>query len=227
MSEAVDSRSEEEVSALRARLGIAQDHRDGDLPRRWATVIWPTRPAFPRPPYHAWPPRLVGAGYLRQSRRQRALQPGAGACWTWATLPAPFRSPHLARPHLTALAEFAGASVHIGVRDELDMLIIDSLRPRSALITSRIDVGSRMAIATSAAGRAYLAALPGPERARSFSMQIRLASGENWAAVEPRSWRASRSTPGWAICTSFGEWHPHIHALGFSLRGPARRALCA
>jgi DNA-binding IclR family transcriptional regulator len=55
-------------------------------------------------------------------------------------------------------------SVHLAVRDELDMLVIDSLRPRSVVISSRIDVGTRMAIATSAAGRAYLAALPGPSR---------------------------------------------------------------
>ena len=89
----------------------------------------------------------------------------------------------VARPHLTELAEFAAASVHMGVRDELDMLIIDSIRPRTALITSRIDVGSRMTIATSAAGRSYLAALP-PAEQRELLDQIKLASGENWPALD-------------------------------------------
>ena len=124
-----------------------------------------------------------------------------------------------ARLHLAELAEAAGANVHLGVRDGLDILLIDTLRPQSALILSRMDVGSRMAIATSAAGRAYLSALPAPERAL-LQEEIRAASGAEWPAVQERLDAALAEVAERGYCSSFGEWHPDIHALGFPLHGP-------
>jgi DNA-binding IclR family transcriptional regulator len=162
---------------------------------------------------------LVASGYLRQAPDSERFSLGPALLDMSNRYLRHFDLRAIARPHLTALSEFAGASVHLGVRDGLDMLIIDSLRPRSALITSRIDVGSRMTIATSAAGRAYLAALPLAEQ-RELLDQIRLANGENWAALQPRIMAGLEDHARLGYCTSFGEWHPHIHALGFSLRGP-------
>lgn len=52
----------------------------------------------------------------------------------------------------------------MGLRDSLDILLIATIKPRSAQILSRMDIGSRMSIATSAAGRAYLASLAADER---------------------------------------------------------------
>ncbi|HYF40938.1 MAG TPA: IclR family transcriptional regulator C-terminal domain-containing protein, partial [Ramlibacter sp.] len=121
--------------------------------------------------------------------------------------------------HLAELAELAGANVHLGVRDGLDVLLIDTLRPRSALILSRMDVGSRMSIATSAAGRAYLAALQLDQRA-ALREEIQAAAGNDWPQVRDRLDSAMEEYGRTGFCTSFGEWHPDIHALGFSLRGP-------
>ena len=162
---------------------------------------------------------LVGAGYLRQSEDSERFSLGPALLDMSSRYLRHFDLRTVARPHLSALAEFSAASVHLGVRDELDMLIIDSLRPRSALISSRIEVGSRMTIATSAAGRAYLASLPDAEQAELLS-QIKLESGENWAVLEPRLMAGLEEYAREGYVGSFGEWHPHIHALGFALRGP-------
>ena len=149
---------------------------------------------------------LVAAGYLKQSQDSDRFSLGPALLDMSSRYLRHFDLRTVARPHLSELSEFAGASVHMGVRDELDMLIIDSLRPRSALISSRIEVGSRMTIATSAAGRAYLGALPAAEQAEVLE-QIRLMAGlDEYARL--------------GYCSSFGEWHPHIHALGFALKGP-------
>ena len=123
-----------------------------------------------------------------------------------------------ARLHLAQLADLAGANVNLGVRDGLDILLIDTLKPRSALILSRMDVGSRMAIATSAAGRAYMACLPNEERA-ALVAEMRAVSADP-AALEARLDETVREYARLGFCTSFGEWHPDIHALGFTLRGP-------
>ena len=162
---------------------------------------------------------LVAAGYLKQSQDSDRFSLGPALLDMSSRYLRHFDLRTVARPHLAELSEFAGASVHMGVRDELDMLIIDSLRPRSALISSRIEVGSRMTIATSAAGRAYLGALPAAERAEVLE-QIRLESGENWPSIEPRLMAGLDEYARLGYCSSFGEWHPHIHALGFALKGP-------
>jgi DNA-binding IclR family transcriptional regulator len=162
---------------------------------------------------------LVTAGYLRQAADTERFSLGPACLDLSVRYLRHFDLRAVLRPHLTALSDFAGASVHMGVRDDLDVLVIDSIRPRSVLITSRIDVGSRMTIATSAAGRAYLASLEAAEQSDVLD-RIRLASGEGWAALEPRVLTGIEEFKRLGYCSSFGEWHPHINALGFSVRGP-------
>lgn len=162
---------------------------------------------------------LVGAGYLRQALDSERFSLGPALLDLSNRYLRHFDLRAAVRPHLIALSEFAGASVHMGVRDDLDILVIDSLRSRSALITSRIEIGSRMTIATSAAGRAYLASLPVDEQAQMLE-RIRVASGESWVTLEPRLLAGIEEHARLGYCTSFGEWHPHIHALGFSVCGP-------
>lgn len=162
---------------------------------------------------------LVGAGYLRQSDASERFSLGPALLDMSSRYLRDFDLRTVARPHLSELSEYSGTSVHLGVRDELDMLVIDSLRPRSAVISSRIEVGTRMAIVTSAGGRAYLAALPSAEQALLLD-EIRRESGENWPAMEPRLMAGLEEYAREGYCSSFGEWHPHIHALGFSLEGP-------
>lgn len=162
---------------------------------------------------------LVSAGYLRQSQDSERFSLGPALLDMSSRYLRHFDLRTVARPHLAALSEAAGVSVHLGVRDELDMLVIDSLRPRSVVISSRIEVGTRMTIATSAAGRAYLAALPEAEQSELLA-QIRAESGESWGAIEPGLVSSLDEYGSLGYCGSFGEWNPHIHAIGFALEGP-------
>lgn len=206
-----------EVSALARGLAVLK--AVGEAPGPLSNRELADATGIPKPTVSRLAATLVASGYLRQAPDTERFSLGPALLDMSNRYLRHFDLRGVARPHLAALAEFAGASVHTGVRDELDMLIIDSLRPRTALITSRIDVGSRMTIATSAAGRAYLAALPAAEQ-RELLDQIRLASGENWGVLESRIMAGLEDHARLGYCSSFGEWHPHIHALGFSLRGP-------
>ena len=64
-----------------------------------------------------------------------------------------------ARPFLIELADRTTLSVHLAVRDRLDMVVIDTIRPRSAVLVSRLEVGSRIADA------GFRAVPPGPPAA--------------------------------------------------------------
>lgn len=125
-----------------------------------------------------------------------------------------------ARPFLLELADKTMLSVHLAVRDRLDMVVIDTVRPRSAVLVSRLDVGARIDMARTAVGRAYLAALTEPER-KSLLQSLQVASGDDWPSVndglKPGLEEALRV--GFAIST--GEWQKGLNAVASGFVGPS------
>ena len=162
---------------------------------------------------------LQGSGFLTQSPSSERFSLGPGVLDLGNAFLRHFDFRLHARPQLAELAEAAGANVHLAVRDGLDVLLIDTLRPKTALVLSRMDVGSRMAIATSAAGRAYLAASPDAERSELLQ-ELRTQAGKGATKVMKAIDAALAEYARHGFCSSFGEWHPEIHALGFALHGP-------
>src|SRR5690606_83507 len=86
-----------------------------------------------------------------------------------------------ARPAMQQLSDFSGAMVSLAVRDRLSMLYIESCRSAAALTLS-VDVGSRLPLATSAIGRAWLVEAPALERERILD-DIRASDPGNWDAI--------------------------------------------
>ncbi|MDB5752153.1 MAG: IclR family transcriptional regulator [Ramlibacter sp.] len=210
-----DSTTRDEVSALGRGLALLRVLADAGVPLSNKELA--DRCGIPKATVSRLTATLQSAGFLRLSADERfALGPANLLLGSAFLRSYDFRQE--ARLHLAELAEAAGANVHLGVREGLDILLIDTLRPRSAMIVSRMDVGARMAIATSAVGRAYYASLP-PDRQAALQEDIRAASGEQWSQVQARLEAALQEHALHGFCSSFGEWHPEIHAVGFSLRG--------
>lgn len=206
----------DEVSALARGLALLRAVSDAGEPMSNRELA--ERAGIPKATVSRLTATLQSAGFLRAMAGERyALGPAALHLGNAYLRSFDFRQQ--ARLHLAGLAEAAGANVHLGVRDGLDILLIDTLRPKSALILSRMDIGSRMAIASSAAGRAYLAALPAAERS-ALLLEIQSASGPAWPAVQQGLEAALAEYARAGYCSSFGEWHPDIHALGFVMHGP-------
>lgn len=208
--------AKDEVSALARGLALLRAVSDATEPLSNRELA--DRAGIPKATVSRLTATLQSAGFLRAMAGERyALGPSALHLGNAYLRSFDFRQQ--ARLHLAGLAEAAGANVHLGVRDGLDILLIDTLRPKSALILSRMDIGSRMSIATSAAGRAYLAALP-PDQRTALLADIQAASGHAWPAVQQRLAEALAEYARAGYCSSFGEWHPDIHALGFVMHGP-------
>ncbi|CAB3699365.1 IclR family transcriptional regulator [Paraburkholderia phenoliruptrix] len=125
-----------------------------------------------------------------------------------------------ARPFLIELAERTRLSVHLAVRDRLDMVVIDVIRPRSAVLVSRLEVGARMSLCRTAIGRAYLAALDEADRARLLT-GLQAAEGDDWGHVGGRLEAALQETieRGFAIAT--GEWYDGLNAIALGFTGPS------
>lgn len=125
-----------------------------------------------------------------------------------------------ARPFLIELAERTALSVHLATRDRLDMVVIETVRPRTAILVSRLEIGARMDLARTAAGRAYLAVLAQPER-EALMAGLQLVNGDDWPHVHARLERALAEvqTDGFALAA--GEWYQGLNAIAAGFVGPS------
>lgn len=163
--------------------------------------------------------RLLQAGLLRQVHRSESFALGPGvlelsrAFLDKIDIRAEFR--RITPP----LVEEIGGAAHIGLRDRFDMVLLDTVQPRAATLVTRLRPGSRMSLATSAMGRAYLCALP--EEEKQSLCQTLIRHGQISAqALSQQLARAAQELESTGFCTSLGEWDPDIHAVATYLQAP-------
>ena len=77
----------------------------------------------------------------------------------------------------------------LAVRDGMEMVIIEACRPRSSMLTARLDVGSRAPLPVSALGRAFLSAIDDAQRQQLID-SLRLLRGPEWDSVAPAMHRS-------------------------------------
>jgi DNA-binding IclR family transcriptional regulator len=121
----------------------------------------------------------------------------------------------IARPLMQELAASTGAQVALVTRDQLSVLYLETFRGQS-VVTLNLGVGSRIPLATTAGGRAYLAGLPAPERANLLE-RIRSLDEHAWLALEPRIDAALREYAETGCCSSIGDWIRQVHGLAVPL----------
>ena len=117
----------------------------------------------------------------------------------------------IARPLMQELADFAKAEVSLGTRDRFSMIYVENCRS-SALLALSLDVGARIALATSAIGRAWLVALPEDER-REVMEQIRERDPDAWPEVQASIEKALQDHRALGVTCSFGDWQKNVNAI--------------
>ena len=119
---------------------------------------------------------------------------------------------HLARPLMQELANWTGAAVALGTRDGLEMVYLANCRSLSP-VTLQLNVGSRLPIARTAMGLAYLSGLDEGRRAAVVADIKKLdpKGSDRFAANLARA-MADRADLGFV--TGFGSWHSYINAVG-------------
>lgn len=216
-SEPVSAAGKDEVSAL-AR-GIAVMRALAEAPGPMSNRALADATGIPKATVSRLAATLCASGFLQQDAETERFRLGPALLDMSSAYLRTFDMRAMCRPHLAALADEVNASVHLGVCDGTDVLVIDTVRPQSAVILTRTDIGTRMDIATSASGRAYFAALPSEERAALLALYRRTAP-RRWPAVREMLTRAAADVEACGWGSSFQEWHRDINAIGFTLRGP-------
>ena len=197
------------VTALARGLELLRCFGPGD---RWlGNQELARRTGLPKPTVSRLAHTLVVLGYLRHSRAQEQYALGAAVLSLGYSALAQMDVRRVARPLMQALAEHAGVSVNLGVRDRLGMVYLDTYRSASSFAV-RLEAGSRIPLASTSMGRAYLCGLAGPERAALLA-QVRQEEGRRWAEVKRGIDRALRDHRRAGLCFSLGDWRPEVHAV--------------
>ncbi len=131
----------------------------------------------------------------------------------------------VARPLMQELADHSRAMVSLGMRDRLSMIYVENCRSESALTLS-LDVGSRIPVATTAMGRAYLAQCGETERS-DLMERIPEQDTQAWPRIQEGITRAIAEYRELGCCTSFGDWQKDVNAIAIAFRPPGGRSAMA
>ena len=198
------SKPQNTVSALKRGIAVLQCFGNGARSLSNGELSQLTK--VPKPTVTRLAATLVALGLLRQDPDSEKYSLGAGVLSLSQAFLAGLDVRAHARPHMMKLAEAFGGSVLLAVREGLEMVVIEACRARAPVLTVRLDVGARLPLASSALGRAYLAALEPAERSRLLE-QIKPASIEG----------ALRDASAHGYSASLGEFYTEINSIAAAI----------
>ena len=129
----------------------------------------------------------------------------------------------VARAHMEALAIRFHAPAALTERDGLDMLYLDYARGDAPVIVPRA-MGSRVPLATSAAGRAWFASAH-PVEVQAVRGQLEQHLGTGWNAARLRIEAGARDLLRLGFTRSYGEVQAEVNSVAAPMRSPVDGSL--
>lgn len=158
---------------------------------------------------------LTKLGYLTYSDRLEKYQLGSGVLALGYAFVSNLSIRQVAKPLIKELATLTGTSVGLVSRDRLDMIYIEGFAPTD--VTSfRQEIGNKFPIFSTAAGRAYLAALPEREREYFMSHLDKKIEGDT-KNIRDNIEQAVECYKQNGFCYSWGEWNKDTNAIAVPL----------
>lgn len=158
---------------------------------------------------------LTLLGYLTYSDRLEKYQLAPGVLAFGYSLLSGVAVRQMARPMMQSLANRFNVTVALGSRDRLKLVYLESCRGERTLTLAH-GIGTRLPIATSAMGRAFLAALPEIER-DYLLYYIKRHHPENWHKVSLGIKQALRDYREMGFCLSVRDWERDVSGVGVPL----------
>lgn len=159
---------------------------------------------------------LVNSGYLHQEKKSGRYQLGTAALAIGGVSLTRMKIQERSRSILQKLAETTGLQIALGVQDEFSMLYLETCNTTS-LVRLRLDIGSKIPLATTAIGRACIAVMSPMEREALFVRLKKVLYKSNWPDIEAAILREIRSVEERGCTCSFGEWRPEIYGIAVPL----------
>lgn len=159
---------------------------------------------------------LTRLGYLQYVESSAKYRLGTATLALGSAMLARMNARQLARPLMQELAEATGAVVAMGTCAQRSMIYVEICRSR-APVTISLDVGARLPLATTAMGRAYLAAVTDGER-QALMAQIRERDRSSWPKIRDGIEAALAQYKVLGCCSSFGEWQKDLNGIAAAIR---------
>lgn len=211
------------VTALARGLEVLACFRSGD--RMLGNQELARRCKLPKSTISRLTYTLTKLGYLEYVEDTGRYRLGSATLSLGSTMLARMDARQIARPLMQELADFSQAMVSLGTRDRLSMIYVENCRSPAALTLS-LDVGSRIPLATTAMGRAYLAMCADGER-HDLMDRIRELDEVAWPRIRQGIEQAVQQYREFGVCASFGDWQKDVNAIAIAFRPAGSRSLMA
>lgn len=204
------------MTALARGLSVLRAFSPGNKPlgnQEIAEIVGLSKPTVSRITF-----TLTELGYLAkmEDSGRYALAPGVLSLGYSVLAQMGIRD--IARPVMQDLADYANASVYLGVPEGLEMVYVEACRAPASMVI-RFGVGSRVPMARTAVGRAYLAALPEAERETLIAALAERHDAEAWPEVERKLRRAMAFWGEHGFTLTIGDFIPESNSAGAVIRG--------
>jgi DNA-binding IclR family transcriptional regulator len=163
---------------------------------------------------------LTTLGYLRQVAGQHKYQLGSAVLSLGYPLLATMYVRQLARRPINELATEIGGSVALGIRDQLNMVYIETSRSNTRVAPPYTDIGYSHPIAATSMGRAYLAVC-GTDMRKAILNEIRVKTPEDWVRYEASIEKSLKDYMRHGFCMSLDFFRREIYGVAV----PIRRAI--
>lgn len=183
------------------------------------------RTSLPKPTISRITHTLTQLGYLAYDPRAATYQLGGRTLSLSYAALANLDIRRVARPIMERLADAHNLHIALAMRDKLMMLNIETCEGQG-LVGLRLPPGSRMPVAVTALGKAYLAAIPDSER-KPLLDSIRRQHGDDWPMIQRSVERSVREVAERGYCVSAGEWRKDINAVGAPVTVPGSSTVYA
>ena len=197
------------VTALARGLAVLAAFRGGEP--QLSNQDLASRTGLPKSTVSRLTYTLTQLGYLDQDPASGRYQLGLAVLELSAATLASFDARRVIAPKMQQVAEAHGVAVRLAVREGLDMMYLETVRSR-ARVTVQLSVGSRVPLATTAIGRAYLAAMPAAER-NTLMPALAVQYGADWPQIAASLDAALADYQQRGYCSSFGEFQPEVFAV--------------
>jgi DNA-binding IclR family transcriptional regulator len=197
------------VTALARGLEVLACFRSGDKALGNQEIA--TRCRLPKSTVSRLTSTLTKLGYLIQVEESGKYRLGTATLSLGSAMLARLDVRQIARPMMQELADATRSMVSLGTRDRLSMIYVENCRS-SAALTLSLDVGSRIPVATSAIGRAWLAAIPERER-QDFMERVQELDEVAWPDIRDGIARAMDEYATLGVTCSFGDWQKDVNGI--------------
>ena len=204
------------VTALARGLEILRCFNPGE--RYLGVTELARRTGLPKPTVSRLAGTLTKLGYLSFSGHYGQYQLAPGVLSLGYAFLSNIDVRQIARPKMQELAEYSQAATSLAIRDRLNVVYVETVRS-SAAIALQLGIGSKLPIATTATGRAYLAGCA-PRDRELLMAQIKKQDPDNWPAIAAGIEQAIKDYKERGFCISYKEWNKDVSGVGVPFQAP-------